>query len=104
MTPNEEAKALLNDEALSTIKNTAMLVAIEHHLFNVDVALKMVEQNKLFGFGFEADPELFKTFKGNVWAAPAYAWATDQTMQNAVVKWVQNMADAARGEFPYRVN
>lgn len=101
---NDETKNLLNDEALKTIKPTAMLIAIEHHLFNNELVLQMVKESKLYGFGFESEPKEFKNFDGNVWAAPAYAWATDQTMHNSVVKWVENMVDAANNKFPNRVN
>lgn len=104
MTLNDDTKALLNDEALKTMKPSAILVAIEHHLFNNDVVLQMVKEDKLYGFGFEAEPQSFNKFEGNVWAAPAYAWATDQTMRNAMVKWVENMTNAAKDKFPNRIN
>jgi len=104
MTLNDETKALLNDDILKTVKDTAMLIAIEHHLFNKDLVLKLVKEKRLYGFGFEADPGSFSKFEGNVWAAPAYAWATDQTMLNCVLKWVENMVDASKGDFPNRIN
>ena len=101
---NDDTKKLLTDNVLATIKPTAMLIAIEHHTFSADFVLSMVKEGKLYGFGFEAEPEKFGSFDGNVWAAPAYAWATDQTMYNAMVKWVENMTKAAEGKFPNRVN
>ena len=104
MTVTDETKKLLNDDLLRTAKDSAILIAIEHHLFNLQPVLDMVDQGKLYGFGFEAEPKTFSNYEGNIWAAPAYAWATDTTMHNAMVKWVENMVNAAKGEFPSRVN
>ena len=64
----------------------------------------MVASGKLFGYGFEGKAGEFTQFEGNVWAAPAYAWTTYESMHNSVVLWVDNMVKAAKGEFPTRVN
>jgi lactate dehydrogenase-like 2-hydroxyacid dehydrogenase len=86
------------------MKPSAILIAIEHHLFDVPTVLEMVKNKKLYGFGFEGEPQSFNTYEGNVWAAPAYAWATDSTMHNAMVKWIDNMVKASQGKFPNKVN
>jgi hypothetical protein len=39
-----------------------------------------------------------------VWAAPAYAWTTDGSMDNSMTLWVENMVSAAKGQFPNRIN
>ena len=41
---------------------------------------------------------------GIVWAAPAYAWVTDGSMNNVMAKWVDNIVAASKGEFPNKVN
>lgn len=51
-----------------------MLVSVVHGLFDENVVLGMVARGRLFGFGFEAEPNDFMNYIGNVWAAPAYAW------------------------------
>jgi hypothetical protein len=63
-----------------------------------------VRNGTLFGFGFEAKPESFDKYEGNVWAAPAYGWDTDSAMYKSVEKWVENMVNAAQGKFPNQVN
>ena len=103
MTLTDETKSLLSDDLINTMKDTAILVAIEHALFNNQLVLEKVNQNKLYGFGFEAEPQAFNKYEGNVWAAPAYAWATDSTMHNSLVKLIDNMVDAASGSFPNRI-
>jgi lactate dehydrogenase-like 2-hydroxyacid dehydrogenase len=104
MALNDETKALLVDDALGTMKPSAMLISTSHGLFNQDLVLDMVKEGKLYGYGFEAEPGSFNKFDGNVWAAPAYAWATDSTMHNSMVKWIDNMVNAVQRQFPNRIN
>ena len=64
----------------------------------------MVASGDLFGYGFEGEPHEFAKFEGNVWAAPAYAWTTDESMHNSVAFWVDNMVNAKNNQFPTRIN
>ena len=104
MAINDETKQLITPELVSSMKPSAMLVTIVHGLFDDQIALDMVKNDKLFGFGFEAKAGEFKNYEGNVWAAPEYAWTTDGSMNNSMIKWAENMVNAAQGEFPNRVN
>lgn len=101
---NDETRRLLSDELIGSLKPEAILISVVHELFNHELVLDMVKNGKLFGYGFEAEPKTFSSFEGNVWAAPAYTWATDSTMHNSMVKWVENMVNATRGNFPNRIN
>ena len=104
MAINNETKKLITPELLATMKPSAMFVSVVHDLFDEQIVLDMVKDGKLFGFGFEAEPNSFKKYDGNVWAAPAYAWTTDGSMNNSMTKWVENIIDANQGNFPNRVN
>lgn len=101
---NAETLSLISDQNIKSMKNSAILVDIAHGLFNQELVLDMVAKGSLFGYGFEGEPNEFTKFKGNVWAAPSYAWATDSSMNNSMSKWVENMVDAAKDKFPNRVN
>jgi glycerate dehydrogenase len=101
---NDETNALINDDMTRTIKKDAMVVDIVHAMFNHQLLLDMVSTGDLFGYGFEGEPKEFDKFEGNVWAAPAYAWATYETMYNSIVKLVDNIVSASSGKFPNRVN
>lgn len=101
---NEETKTILTDELLVSMKSSAMFISIVHELFNQKLILDMVKDDKLFGFGFEAEPQTFNNFEGNVWAAPAYGWTTDSSMANSMTMWVENIVNAAEGKFPNRIN
>jgi len=104
MAINDETKALITPKLLTSMKSSAMLVSVVHGLFDDQIALDMVKNNKLFGFGFEGEPGEFKKYDGNVWAAPPYAWTTDGSMNNAMTKWTENMVQASKGNFPNKVN
>lgn len=101
---NPETLTLITDEHITSMKKSAILVDIAHGLFDQEKILDMVVKGELFGYGFEGKPGEFSTFEGNVWAAPAYAWTTYESMHNSVVLWTDNMVSAAKGEFPTRVN
>jgi len=101
---NEETKRLITDTMLHSMKKESILVSIVHDLYDSNVVLDMVKRGDLFGYGFEAKPESFASYEGNVWAAPEYAWVTDGSMRNMMDAWVDNMVDAATGKFPNRVN
>lgn len=104
MAKNTETLALVNKEKMLTMKPSAILVDIAHGLFDISQALEMVEKEQLFGYGFEGKPHEFNEFKGNVWAGPAYAWATYESMHNSQMKLIENIVSAIKGEFPHRIN
>ncbi len=104
MALNDQTKTILSDELLSKMKSDAMLISIVHDMFNLQLVLDMVKDNKLFGFGFEAEPASFSNYEGNVWAAPAFGWATKGSFDNSIRLWINNMVDASKGQYPNRVN
>lgn len=101
---NDESLSLITDGRLQSMKSSAIVVDVIEMLHDNTVLLDMVKTGKLFGYGFEAKPETFKQYEGNVWAAPAYAWVTYESMYNCEVKLVENIVSASKGEFPNRVN
>jgi len=101
---NDETVSLVSDDMIRSIRKKAMVVDIVHAMFNHQLLLDMVATGDLYGYGFEGEPTDFAKFEGNVWAAPAYAWATYESMYNCVVKLVGNVVDASKGDFPNRVN
>ena len=100
---NDETDALITDELLAKLKSSAIIIDIIE-LKNKDKVIELVKEGKIFGFGFEAKPNSFDNYEGNVWAAPAYAWVTDGSMNNMMTKWVENMIDAASDRFPNKIN
>lgn len=104
MALNDETKKILTDELVGSMKSTAIFISIVHEMFNQQLVLDMVKNGKLFGFGFEAEPESFNKYEGNVWASPAYGWATKGSFDNSMVLQVDNLVNAVQGNFPNKVN
>ncbi len=100
---NNETDCLITDELLNKLKPSAIIIDIVE-LSNKDKIIELVKNGKIFGYGFEAEPKSFDKYEGNVWAAPAYAWVTDGSMNNVMTKLVENMVDATKGKFPNKVN
>ena len=100
---NKEADALITEELLNKLKPTAIIIDIIE-LEIKEIIIEFVKSNRLFGYGFEAKPNSFNKYNGNIWAAPAYAWVTDGSMNNAMEKWVDNMVEATKGNYPNRIN
>lgn len=101
---NDETIALISDVMITPIKKEAMIVDVVHCMFNHRLLLDMVAKGDLFGYGFEGEPAEFSKFEGNVWAAPAYAWVTYESMYNCVVKLIDNIVSASKNEFPTQIN
>lgn len=100
----DETHGIITDAMLNQMKPTASFVSIVHKYYNHDLLLQRVKDGQLFGYGFEADPEAFNNYEGNVWAAPAYAWCTDGSMRASMDMFVQAIIDAVKGTYPNIVN
>lgn len=101
---NEETKALLSDELLSTMKSSAVFVSVVHQLYNHDLLLRMVKENKLHGYAFEEENADPRKYDGNVFAVPSLAWATAESMKKNGEQWIEAMLHAVKGEYPTRIN
>jgi lactate dehydrogenase-like 2-hydroxyacid dehydrogenase len=86
------------------MKHTAILIDDAHGLVNRELLVEKVKNGTLYGYGFEGEPNSFDKYEGNIWAAPAYAWATDNSMYLSTSKWIDNMVEASKGQFPHRIN
>ncbi len=104
MAINEATKQLITHDMLNTLKSSAIVVDMVDDIVDKDYLLDMVSKGDLYGFGLEAAPGSFNDFEGNVWAAPAYGWVTDNSMYGTIEKCVENMIAAKNGQFPNKVN
>lgn len=99
---NDDTDTLITDEMIGKLKSSAIIIdTIE--LKNKETFIELVKIGKIFGYGFEAKPKSFEEYEGNVWAAPAYGWVTDGSMNNVMTKWIDNMVSASKNEFPNKV-
>lgn len=97
---NEETKKLITRERLDLMKPTAILVGINRvkDIWDEEYVLEKVKKGEIGGYAFEGenakDP---KTYEGNVWALPAMAWYTQDSLENLIKIWVENMEAFAKG-------
>lgn len=102
---NTQTQNLITDSLLKGMKPTAIFISIVHEVYNHALLLKMIEQGKLYGYAFEQDGGgVFEKYKGNVWAGPALAWVTDESLRKNAEAWVDSIVDAARGKYPNCIN
>lgn len=104
MADNKNTHDVISDEMLHAMRSDAILVSIAHKYYNHDLVLDMVKQERLLGYGFEAEPNSFGKYQGNVWAAPAYAWCTDGSMRKSMDFFVDAIISASQGRYPNRIN
>lgn len=101
---NEETRKILTDEHLKSLKKEAIFVSIAHRYYNHELLIKMVENGKLAGYGFEDGEAKFSDFKGNIWVVPEYAWCTIESAEENDKKLFENVKAAFSGDFSGRVN
>lgn len=104
---NEETSKLITDKHLKSMKKEAMIIVpyTPKELINHDLALKMVKNDEIYGYGFESsnEKEMHK-LEGNVWSAPLLAWITEESLTRNRKMWIESIIRATQGEFPGRVN
>jgi len=104
MADNGKTKEIITDEMIQSMKSEAMIISIVHNLYNHEMVISKVLEGSLYGYGFEDKPESFAKHKGNIWAAPTYAWCTNTSLRNLMDSFVQAIVDAAQGRYPNKVN
>jgi len=101
---NKETNALITDEMLLSMKDSAIFVSIIHNVYNHDLVVKMMNENRLYGYGFEEDREVvFNSYSGNIWAGPALGWCSGESLRKNGEMWVESIIDATNGKFINRV-
>jgi phosphoglycerate dehydrogenase-like enzyme len=102
---NEETQGLITDPMLQSMKKTAIFVSTIHNIYNHDLVLQMVKEEKIFGYGFEEDGGgKFTTYDGNVWGGPSLAWCTQDSMRKNSEQWVEAIIMASQGKFDNQIN
>jgi phosphoglycerate dehydrogenase-like enzyme len=101
---NEDTKKLLTDDLLKTMKPSAIFVSITHQVYSHDLIVQMVQEGKLYGYGYEEDNGNPATQKGNIYCLPALAWATKESMDANAKLWTKSMIEASKGNYLNQIN
>lgn len=98
---NSETKTLITKKLIDSMKPSAIIVGINRvkALLPEKYIIEKVGKGELGGYTFEGDnAKEITAYKGNVWALPAMAWYTQESLQNLLQIWVDNMAAVAQGK------
>jgi len=101
---NKETDSILTDEILQKMKPSVIFVSIAHKIYNHDLIVKMVHENKLFGYGYEEDNGNPGKHTGNIYSLPALGWATNESVSANANMWTDSMISASVGEFINQVS
>jgi phosphoglycerate dehydrogenase-like enzyme len=101
---NEDTENLITDQMIKSMRSTAIFVSVVHPVYNHSLLLDLASKDKIYGYGFESVIPDFVTPEGNIWAGPELAWFTDGSQADNATRWVETIVNAAKGQFPNRVN
>ncbi|MBP7007941.1 hypothetical protein KBB05_04445 [Patescibacteria group bacterium] len=101
---NEETIKLITDMMLKSMKKTAIFVSIVGKIFNHDLILQLVEENRIYGYAFETENEKMDAFVGNIWAGPELGWCTNESFKRNSEQWVDAIIKAVKNDYSNQVN
>lgn len=98
---NDETKTLITKALIDSMKPSALIVGINRvkALLPEEYIIEKVGKDKLAGYAFEGDnAKEVSAYKGNVWALPPMAWYTQESLQNLLQIWVDNIVSVVQGK------
>lgn len=99
-----EVRNLITDDMIKSMKDTTIMVSTSGPIYNQDLVLKQVANNKLGGFAFESETEKLTSFKGNVIVFPEQAYFTDGTLSNTAKIVTDSILSVIKGKPINKVN
>lgn len=97
---NSETKTLITKKLIDSMKPSALIVGINRVkvLLPEEYIIAKVNKDELSGYAFEGDnAKKLTSYKGNVWALPAMAWYTQESLNNLLQIWVDDIVSVAQG-------
>lgn len=101
---NGETKNYITDEMLKSMKNTSIFVSIVHKIYNHELLLQLVKENKIYGYAFETSKSEMTNYEGNIWAGPEQAWNTKESLARNLKIWQENIIKATQNNFEFKIN
>ena len=101
---NDKTTGLITDQMLNSMKKSAIFVSIVHKIYNHDLVLHLVKEDKIYGYAFETGKEKMTDFEGNVWAGPELAWCTEESFRRNAEQWTEAIVRAVNNDYPTKVN
>lgn len=89
---NKETIKIVTDDLIRSLKNTAILLSVGGmNLFNHNLVIDMMRDDKLFGYGLEIENKGVFDFVGNTMVTSEYAWFTKESQEARIKLWVENV-------------
>jgi len=110
---NQDTKGLIGDHLIKSIQTHSIFISVapifsgdsSFLAYNHKLILDRVAKNKLTGYGFEDEAGgTFNNYRGNVWAEPVLAWASEESLKRNAKNWTETIIAAAHKKYPNRVN
>ena len=104
---NHETEKLITHQHIDSMQSHSILIGINRvkQLVDEKYVFERVKSGQLGGYVFEAnDARPYQEYTGNVWAVPAIAWYTQNSLDNLVQLWVDNVIAVAEGKPQNLVN
>lgn len=103
---NDQTRKILTNKRLDLMKKTACLIGINRVcvVWDQKYVLNKAAKGEIGGYAFEVEGAKSPRFyKGNVWSLPAMAWYTQDSIDNLMEIFVNNMIAIAKGKPQNRV-
>lgn len=89
---NKETKKIITDDMLRSLKETAILLSVGGtNLFNHNLVIDLMHDEKLFGYGLEVENRGVFDFVGNTMVTSEYAWFTNESQEARIKLWIENI-------------
>ena len=98
---NTETKKLITKKLFDSMKKSAVLVGINRvkAIWDENYILEKVKKGEIAGYAMEGDnAKEPSAYEGNVWAVPPIAWYTQESLDNLMKIWVDNMIAFSKGK------
>lgn len=100
LSENDETKKIITHELIDTVKPTSSLVGMNRIkiLWDEEYILKKVARKEIAGYAFEGEnAKELSNYEGNVWSLPPMSWYSQDSLNNLLRVWVDNMILVAKG-------
>ena len=87
---NEQTRKIVTDDLINSMKKESFLISSTgKQLFNLDLAIRKVKDNQLYGLAFEEPNAPLNKYEGNVMVTSEYGWFTSEASNLRIKKWYE---------------
>lgn len=96
---NEDTRNIIKDDLIFSMKQDASFISVVHNdLYNHELLLERVKDNKLYGYAFEENNTDMFNYEGNIFVTSAYAWYSQEALDNLRRIWLKNIINVLKND------